>query len=53
MKPVYSKDDLHQAVQAVLSGSSLGKASARFNVPKETLRQAKIKAETNVKEEFC
>lgn len=37
--------DLQEAVKAVLSGESLGKASTRFNIPKETLRQAKLKAE--------
>lgn len=42
-KHKYTKDDLDRAVQAVLGGQSLGKASAQFNVPKETLRQAKMK----------
>lgn len=44
-KPKYTQDDLKQAVQAVLAGQSLGKASSMFNVPKETLRQAKMKAQ--------
>lgn len=44
-KSKYSAEDLEQAVQAVLAGQSLGNASKMFNVPKETLRQAKIKAQ--------
>lgn len=44
-KPKYTQDDLKNAVQAVLGGKSLGQASAMFKVPRETLRQAKLKAQ--------
>lgn len=47
-KPKYTKSDLDQAVLAVLAGMSLGKAKNQFNVPKETIRQAKMKAKLAV-----
>lgn len=46
----YTKDDLEKAVAAVHGGVSLGKASLKFKVPKETIRQAKIKSEAMKKE---
>lgn len=42
-KPKYTKEDVDMALKAVSAGLSLGKASVHFKVPKETLRQAKLK----------
>lgn len=44
-KAKYSKEDMVQALMAVSKGSSLGKASKQFSVPKESLRQAKLRAD--------
>lgn len=51
-KQKYTKDDLESAVAAVNAGQTLGKASKEFNVPKETLRQAKLKCEQNRNSRF-
>lgn len=42
----YTKDMMDQALKVVLGGESLGKAAKRFGVPKESLRQAKLRAGT-------
>lgn len=42
-KAKYTKNDLDMALKAVSDGLSLGRASDHFKVPKETLRQAKLK----------
>lgn len=44
-KAKYSKEDMVQALMAVSKGASLGKASKQFSIPKESLRQAKLRAD--------
>lgn len=44
-KAKYFKEDMGQALMAVSKGASLGKASKQFSIPKESLRQAKLRAE--------